>query len=147
MFVHSRYTISICLVYVKETSEDFQVIGGNSIDEGREQTICLTIVSKMTNPDNHTREQRLQERNSIPQFNLSEIYFIVAIKLHTILIESRRIVFNYRITRAIAGLSIAGTRKEISLEKPSSQRSSARRISARSRYVLASHDTQLRVPR
>lgn len=131
MFVRLKCrTISICLVYLKKTSEDFHVIGGNSIDEEREQTICLTIVSKMTNPDNYTREQRLQERNSIPQFNLSEIYFIVAIKLYTTLIESHRIVFNYHITRAITGLLIAGTRKEISLEKPSIQRFSARRISA-----------------
>lgn len=118
MFVHLKcHTISICFLYLKETSEGFQVIGGNSIDEEREQTICLTIVSKMTNADNYTREQRLQERNSIPQFNLPEIDFIVAIKLHTILIESHRIVFNYHITRAITGLLIAATRKEISLEK------------------------------
>lgn len=40
----------MCLEYLKETSEDFQVIGEDSIDEERVQTICLTIVSKMTNP-------------------------------------------------------------------------------------------------
>lgn len=40
----------MCLEYLKETSEDFQMIGEDSIDEERVQTICLTIVSKMTNP-------------------------------------------------------------------------------------------------
>lgn len=58
-------TILICLVYLKKTSEDFHVIGGNSIDEEREQTICLTIVSKMTNPDNYTASTRTKLYSAI----------------------------------------------------------------------------------
>lgn len=60
-------TISICLVYLKKTSEDFHVIGGNSIDEEREQTICklLTIVSKMTNPDNYIASTRTKLYSAI----------------------------------------------------------------------------------
>lgn len=66
MFVRLKCrTISICLVYLKETSEDFHVIGGNSIDEEREQTICLTIVSKMTNPDNYTASTRTKLYSAI----------------------------------------------------------------------------------